>query len=216
LLIHHPAAPPGLPPDLPGVSLIAVGGLGRRECAPHSDLDLVLLHSGGQPAAESVEQLASHIWYPIWDARLGLDHSVRTLSGALSVAHDDVKVALGLLDARHIAGDARLTAQLAAAAIDQWRRTAVRQLPKLREITIARWQTHGELAFLLEGDLKEAAGGLRDVGVLRGIGYAGVADAMRPAVRAARRARRAASGRGSPGRSPGRPGARHGRHPAGT
>jgi [protein-PII] uridylyltransferase len=173
------------------VSLIAVGGLGRRECAPHSDLDLVLLHSGGQPAtaigAESMEELASHIWYPIWDARLGLDHSVRTLSGALSVAHDDVKVALGLLDARHIAGDATLTAQLAAAAIDQWRRTAVRQLPKLREITVARWQTHGELAFLLEGDLKEAAGGLRDVGVLRGIGYAGVADAMRPAVRAAHR-----------------------------
>ena len=59
----------------PGVALVAVGGLGRRECAPHSDLDLVLLHDG----VARVDDLAAAIWYPIWDARLGLDHSVRTL-----------------------------------------------------------------------------------------------------------------------------------------
>jgi [protein-PII] uridylyltransferase len=170
-----------LPAGLPGVSLVAVGGLGRRECAPHGDLDLVLLHAG----VAGVDEVAAALWYPVWDARLGLDHSVRTLPEALSVAHDDVKVALGLLDARHVAGDAELSAQLVAAAADQWRRTALRQLPVLREITVARWQAHGELAFLLEGDLKEAAGGLRDLTILRGIGYAGAADTMRPAVRAA-------------------------------
>jgi [protein-PII] uridylyltransferase len=170
-----------LPASLPGVALVAVGGLGRREVAPHSDLDLLLLHGG----VNNVDSLAAAIWYPVWDARLGLDHSVRTLAEALSVAQDDVKVALGLLDARHIAGDAALTAQLAARCVDQWRRTAVRELPRLREATLARHQAHGELAFLLEGDLKQAAGGLRDAGVLRGIGYAGVADAFRPMVRAA-------------------------------
>ena len=53
-----------------------------------------------------IDELAASLWYPIWDARLGLDHSVRTLAEALSVAHDDVKVSLGLLDARHVAGDA--------------------------------------------------------------------------------------------------------------
>ncbi|MET8152400.1 [protein-PII] uridylyltransferase [Actinoplanes sp. NPDC049668] len=169
------------PGHLPGVSLIAVGGLGRRDCAPHSDLDLVLLHNG----TAGIDRIASALWYPIWDARLGLDHSVRTLPEALSVAHDDVKVALGLLDARHVAGDAALSAELIAAASDQWRRTAVRLLPQLKELTAARWATHGELAFLLEGDLKEAAGGLRDLTILRGIGRAGVADTMRPAVRAA-------------------------------
>jgi [protein-PII] uridylyltransferase len=169
------------PAHLPGVSLIAVGGLGRRDCAPHSDLDLVLLHNG----TAGIERIASTLWYPIWDARLGLDHSVRTIPEALSVAHDDVKVSLGLLDARHVAGDARLSAELVGAASDQWRRTAVRLLPQLRELTAARWATHGELAFLLEGDLKEAAGGLRDLTILRGIGRAGVADTMRPAVRAA-------------------------------
>jgi [protein-PII] uridylyltransferase len=169
------------PAHVPGVSLIAVGGLGRHDCAPYSDLDLVLLHNG----TAGIDRIASALWYPIWDARLGLDHSVRTLPEALSVAHDDVKVSLGLLDARHLAGDATLSAELIAATSDQWRRTAVRLLPQLREITAARWASHGELAFLLEGDLKEAAGGLRDVTILRGIGRAGVADTMRPAVRAA-------------------------------
>jgi [protein-PII] uridylyltransferase len=169
------------PSHLSGVSLVAVGGLGRHDCAPYSDLDLVLLHNG----TAGIDRIAAALWYPIWDARLGLDHSVRTLPEALSVAHDDVKVSLGLLDARHIAGDAALSAELIAATADQWRRTAVRLLPQLREITSARWATHGELAFLLEGDLKEAAGGLRDLTILRGIGRAGVADTMRPAVRAA-------------------------------
>jgi [protein-PII] uridylyltransferase len=190
--VAAPAAPPGrraldrwlasmFPSHLHGVSLVAVGGLGRRDCAPYSDVDLVLLHNG----TAGIDRIASALWYPIWDARLGLDHSVRTLPEALSVAHDDVKVSLGLLDARHIAGDAALSAELIAATSDQWRRTAVRLLPQLREITNTRWATHGELAFLLEGDLKEAAGGLRDLTILRGIGRAGVADTMRPAVRAA-------------------------------
>jgi [protein-PII] uridylyltransferase len=169
------------PRHVPGVSLVAVGGLGRRDCAPYSDLDLVLLHRG----IAGIDRIAAALWYPIWDARLGLDHSVRTLPEALSVAHDDVKVSLGLLDARHVAGDAALSGELIAAAGDQWRRTAVRLLPQLKEITGTRWASHGELAFLLEGDLKEAAGGLRDVTILRGIGRAGVADTMRPAVRAA-------------------------------
>ncbi|ASW54003.1 [protein-PII] uridylyltransferase [Plantactinospora sp. KBS50] len=170
-----------LPPELPGVALLAVGGLGRRECAPHGDLDLVLLHAG----VPDVADLAASLWYPIWDARHGLDHSVRTVPEALSVAHDDPKVALGLLDARHLAGDRTLSDRLIPAAADLWRRTAPRRLAGLRELTEARWAAHGELAFLLEGDLKESAGGLRDVAVLRAIGRAGAVDALRPAVRAA-------------------------------
>ncbi|MCZ7425221.1 [protein-PII] uridylyltransferase [Micromonospora sp. WMMA1949] len=170
-------------PDRHGVALVAVGGLGRRQCAPYGDLDLVLLHAG----VPGIDELAASLWYPIWDAGLRLDHSVRTVAEALSVAHDDVKVALGLLDARHVAGDPALTDQLARTATDHWRRTAIRQLPGLREITATRWEAHGELAFLLEGDLKEAAGGLRDVGILHAIATAGVTDALRPAVHAAHR-----------------------------
>jgi [protein-PII] uridylyltransferase len=158
-----------------------VGGLGRRDCAPYSDVDLVLLHNG----TAGIDRIASAMWYPIWDAKIALDHSVRTLPEALSVAHDDVKVALGLLDARHVAGDPALSGELISATADQWRRTAVRLMPQLRELTATRWATHGELAFLLEGDLKEAAGGLRDVTILRGIGRAGIADTLRPVARAA-------------------------------
>ncbi|RKN49339.1 [protein-PII] uridylyltransferase [Micromonospora endolithica] len=171
----------GLLPERSGVALIAVGGLGRRQCAPYGDLDLVLLHAG----VPGVDELAASLWYPIWDAGLRLDHSVRTVAEALSVAQDDVKVATGLLDARLVAGDAALADSLVRTATDHWRRTAVRQLPGLREITAARWAAHGELAFLLEGDLKEAAGGLRDVGILRAVATAGITDALRPAVRAA-------------------------------
>ncbi|MCO1596118.1 [protein-PII] uridylyltransferase [Micromonospora sp. RHAY321] len=171
----------GLLPAREGVALLAVGGLGRRQCAPYGDLDLVLLHSG----VPGTDELAASVWYPIWDAGLRLDHSVRTVAEALSVAQDDVKVALGLLDARLVTGDRALADALIRTAADHWRRTAVRQLPGLREVTAARWQAHGELAFLLEGDLKEAAGGLRDVGLLRAISAAGITDALRPAVRAA-------------------------------
>ncbi|MBM7075719.1 [protein-PII] uridylyltransferase [Micromonospora humida] len=171
----------GLLPAREGIALIAVGGLGRRQCAPYGDLDLVLLHAG----VAGVDELAASLWYPIWDAGVRLDHSVRTLAEALSVAQDDVKVALALLDARFVAGDRALADTLTRTATDHWRRTAVRQLPALREITEVRWRTHGELAFLLEGDLKEAAGGLRDVGILRAIATAGITDALRPAVRAA-------------------------------
>ncbi|WFE96864.1 [protein-PII] uridylyltransferase [Micromonospora sp. WMMD987] len=171
----------GLLPGREGIALVAVGGLGRRQCSPSGDLDLVLLHAG----VAGVDELAASLWYPIWDAGIRLDHSVRTLAEALSVAQDDVKVALALLDARFVAGDRTLADTLTRTATDHWRRTAVRQLPALREITEVRWRTHGELAFLLEGDLKEAAGGLRDVGILRAIATAGITDALRPAVRAA-------------------------------
>ncbi|WP_238015066.1 [protein-PII] uridylyltransferase [Dactylosporangium sp. AC04546] len=165
-----------------GLALVAVGGLGRRECAPRSDLDLVLLHTGPSSAAGD---LGARIWYQVWDAKFALDHSTRTPQEALSVAREDLKVALGLLDARLVAGDAALLAQLHADAVAQWRAQARSALPLLRQLTHDRWKAHGELAFLLEGDVKESRGGLRDFGVLRGIGFAGVADGPRPAVRGA-------------------------------
>ena len=83
-------------------ALVAVGALGRRELAPYSDLDLVLLHDG----RKDVERLAEQLWYPLWNAGIGLDHSVRTPGQAVQVAATDLRAALGLLEARHIAGDA--------------------------------------------------------------------------------------------------------------
>ncbi len=164
----------------PGIALFTLGGLGRRECGPHSDLDLVLLHTG-QP---DVAAIAERIWYPVWDAGITLDHSVRTHDEALQVTQEDTRAALGLLDVRHLAGDAGLTARLREATLTQWRQLARQHLPVLRELTTQRWRQQGELAFLLDGDVKEARGGLRDVRVLRGVAYAQVADSWRPQVRA--------------------------------
>ncbi|HEY2792514.1 MAG TPA: [protein-PII] uridylyltransferase, partial [Micromonosporaceae bacterium] len=165
--------------DSKGVALAATGGLGRRECAPVGDIDVLLLHQ------VPIGDLAQRLWYPIWDAKLRLDHATRTLPESLSVALSDVRVALSLLDIQHIAGDASLTEELRRAGLDQWRRTAGRALDRLREAASKRIAAHGELAFLLEGDLKESAGGLRDVQVLRAIAVLGIADVLRPPVRAA-------------------------------
>ncbi|MGH3662599.1 MAG: [protein-PII] uridylyltransferase [Micromonosporaceae bacterium] len=159
-----------------GVALMAVGGLGRQECMPYGDLDLLLLHDGQRDVAP----LADRLWYPIWDAKLRLDHAVRTVPEALTLASADVKVALGLLDGRWVAGDSGLVTRLRAQAAADWRAAAGRRLPELRELTRARWAHQGELAFLLEGDVKEARGGLRDVAASRAIGWAQVADVSDP------------------------------------
>ncbi|MBN9618154.1 MAG: [protein-PII] uridylyltransferase, partial [Actinobacteria bacterium] len=112
-------------PEREGVALVAVGGLGRREPAPHSDLDLVLLYEG---RIAGLAELADSIWYPIWDSKIGLDHSVRTPDQAVAVAKDDLKALLGLLSIRHVAGDAGLTGRVRSGVLDAWRASAVRRL----------------------------------------------------------------------------------------
>jgi [protein-PII] uridylyltransferase len=161
------------------VAIVAVGGYGRREPAAGSDLDLVLLHAGGVDVAD----LANSIWYPIWDAGVGLDHSVRTVDEAISVARDDLKAMLGLLDLRHVAGDETLSASLRTRVFETWRRDAKRRLPELVAAVQERGDRVGELAFLLEPDLKDARGGIRDVHAMTAIAAAWVADAPSESVR---------------------------------
>ena len=151
-----------------GYALVAVGGYGRGELAPGSDLDLVLLHRGRR----HYEQVANKIWYTIWDSGIHLDHSVRTKKEATSMARENLKVILGLLDGRVIAGDGELASPVFTAAHDIWRRDWERYLPELEESVMVRHRAAGELAFLLEPDLKLAEGGLRDIGVLRALGEA--------------------------------------------
>jgi [protein-PII] uridylyltransferase len=169
--------------DADGVALVAVGGYGRGELGPGSDLDVVMLHDG----RPDVVQIADQVWYPIWDAGWKLDHSVRTVADAVSVANADMKAALGMLHARHIAGVPDLTARLREHAFGQWRARASKRLPELHEMVRERADRLGEVAFLLEPDLKEARGGLRDVHALEAIAAAWVAAGPGPTVRAAYR-----------------------------
>jgi [protein-PII] uridylyltransferase len=142
-----------------GAALVAVGGYGRSELCPQSDLDVMLLHSGRR----DIGSIAERVWYPIWDASLKLGHSVCTAREALALADGDMDTATALLSARHIAGDASLTTDLAARARRQWEQRSKRWLQELGTRVEVRHAQAGEVAFMLEPDLKEGRGGLRDV-----------------------------------------------------
>ncbi|HZQ57838.1 MAG TPA: [protein-PII] uridylyltransferase [Acidimicrobiales bacterium] len=140
-----------------GIALVAVGGYGRGELCPQSDIDVYLVH-----ARDDAPAIADRVWYPVWDQDLHLGHSVCTVRQALRLATDDLDTATALLSARHIAGDERVTDALARQAAAQWERKSKRWLSELGARVALRHEQFGEVAFALEPDLKEGRGGLRD------------------------------------------------------
>lgn len=149
-----------------GLALGAVGSLGRGDASPASDLDLLLVHDGRSHSTAEVAALAERLWYPIWDAGLHLDHSVRSLAQCRQVASHDLPAAVGLLDLRPVAGDRAIIAKATSALLTDWRSAARRRLPELLSSTRSRAERSGELAYLVEPDLKEARGGIRDAVVV--------------------------------------------------
>ena len=147
------------------MALVAVGGYGRGELAPYSDLDVVLVHE----EHVDVREVAQQVWYPLWDSGTKLDHSVRAMDEMVAAADADLKVVLGLLDVRHLAGDPGLTMRLRTTMLAHWRRESRDRLPALRELVRARHELVGELAHLSVPDVKEAEGGLRDATVLKAL-----------------------------------------------
>ncbi len=164
-----------------GTALVAVGALGRRELVPYSDLDLLLLHDGNR----DVRELADSLWYPLWDARIDLDHSVRTVGQAVQVAATDLRAALGLLDARLIAGDGALFTTMDTAVRRAWRTGIRTRLEELAESAQQRWLRSGDIAHRVEPDLKNGHGGLRDVQLLEALSAGQLLDRAGPEVRAA-------------------------------
>jgi [protein-PII] uridylyltransferase len=157
-----------------GFAIVATGGLGRRELLPYSDLDLMLVHD--DMPVDVVSQVADLLWYPLWDANIRLDHSVRTVAGALRVASDDISAGLAMLEARHIAGDPELSVSLVSGARRQWRTKIRSRFDELVEQTRTRWQRSGQIAHRAEPDLKCGRGGLRDVQLLNALAIAQLAD----------------------------------------
>ena len=166
----------------PGVALVGLGSLGRRELCPASDVDLLLLHDG----RADVASLAERVWYPVWDAGVPLDHSVRTVPEALAAGRADLRVALGLLDARLVAGEGALLGELRAQHLRRWRADARTRLGELAAACAARAERCGDLAFLLEPDVKAARGGLRDAQALWQVAATQLVDRPPPDVVAAR------------------------------
>lgn len=164
----------GRPP--PGVALAAVGGLARRDAGPTSDLDLVLLHDGETLDADELAALAERLWYPVWDAGVGLDHSVRTPAECREVVETDVAATVGLLDLRLVAGDDRIVETTRARLFSRWRFGVRTWLDRLEADLRDRERRSGDAAHLLEPDLKQSRGGLRDALVLKALTATWLAD----------------------------------------
>ncbi len=163
------------------MALVAVGGLGRRECAPYSDLDLVLLHDG----RPGVDELGTRHLVPDLGRRLGLDHSVRTLDEALDARPRRREGRRSACSTRGTwPATRRWPPTCTPPRSTQWRRDApspdagaagahLGPLGRRTASSPSCWRATS----------RRPRGGLRDVAILRGIGLAGVADATRPAVR---------------------------------
>ena len=143
-------------------ALVAQGGYGRGELNPCSDIDILFLY--GWRAASHVEFVTEKILYPLWDAGLTVGHATRTVTECARHARHDHVIQTALVDARHVCGDVRLYGdlervvrrQLGGGSRDRFVETKISEHGR-------RQQRHGESVFLLEPDIKEGQGGLRDI-----------------------------------------------------
>lgn len=145
-------------------AVVAIGGYGRRQQCPASDVDLLLLHGGiGEPG---LVELVRRVVYPLWDAGLEVGYAVRDRREAVD-AGDDVGTATAMLDARTVCGDDALLPVVRAEGLRRLRRRSEHYLATLAEADRSRRARAGAAAEVLEPDLKSGAGGLRDVQSLR-------------------------------------------------
>jgi [protein-PII] uridylyltransferase len=146
----------------PEMVLIAVGGYGRAELNPFSDIDIMFLHAGNNPQA--VEEISQKLLYFLWDMRLDVGYSVRTVSDCIEMGRSDSTVRTAMLDSRFLAGSEPLfnlfwktfVAQLVSKNSDAFIKD------KLQEIETRRGK-YGSSVYILEPNVKESEGGLRDI-----------------------------------------------------
>lgn len=142
-----------------GVALVALGGYGRGELAPGSDIDLLILHAG----IDGIDRLAEEIFYPLWDAKLTVGHAVRTVDECTSEARGRLDVLASMLDARLICGAEWLLADMTEGVLARATGDPAAFAARLREDMRLRHATYASVSHHLEPDLKEGAGGLRDI-----------------------------------------------------
>jgi [protein-PII] uridylyltransferase len=146
------------------MAVVAVGGYGRRELCPASDIDLYVLHDRLPDAA--LESIVRAVVYPLWDAGLTVGYAVRDRKQAVA-AVDDIDTATATMDLRTVAGDAGFAQLVRAEVIRRLRRRPHRFIGALAGADLARRAKAGDAAEVLEPDLKNGAGGLRDIQSLR-------------------------------------------------
>jgi [protein-PII] uridylyltransferase len=146
---------------------VAVGGYGRRELYPHSDVDLLFLATQPRIQTTHKEEVAA-ISRTLWDMGMRVGGGARSLAECREIQRDNLEFTVSLLDARHIAGDAQLFRRLSTEVIPHViARDREDLVCDLVEMTRRRHQKHGGTIFQLEPNLKESPGGLRDYQVAR-------------------------------------------------
>ena len=160
-------------------ALAAVGSQGRRDVGPLSDYDLVFLHEASGSKRARISEFADLLWYPLWDAGVRFDHSVRTPSECRAAADEDLTATMGLLDLRVIAGDPGLVSTARENVLADWRGAARKRLPELLASATSRRERFGEIITSQAPNLKDSAGGLRDLVLIRALTTAWLVDPKR-------------------------------------
>ncbi|MGQ9575652.1 MAG: [protein-PII] uridylyltransferase [Thermoguttaceae bacterium] len=152
------------------ICLVAHGGYGRRDLAPYSDVDLMILHAGNQ--LQTVGRLAKRLWCDLFDAGLALGHSVRTIQEACTLACHDPAILSSLIESRYLIGSAGLFCRFWRTFRRRVRQRAAGLIAALQHARLEERLRFGETVYLLEPNLKRSRGGLRDLQLLRWIGMA--------------------------------------------
>lgn len=153
--------------DRAGIALVAVGGYGRREMSLYSDVDLLFLHDGGD--TEGIKPHVEKFLYALWDLKLDVGHAVRTPAECEALVVQDHTIFTNLLEARLLRGDDSLFAGMQNALINLLKNDSVRRKfvsAKIDELG-ERHAKFGGSVYLLEPNLKEGKGGLRDLHLMR-------------------------------------------------
>jgi len=149
--------------DHDGWCITAVGGYGREELCPHSDIDLLIILKKRKPQAD-LQAILSAIIYPLWNDGLSASYSIRTIRQGLSDSRSDFFFQTSLLDMRHLCGDTRVSNKLAQGLRKSLQgKRALRQF--YRDLILhsqRRYAKFGDASYILEPDLKDGQGGLRD------------------------------------------------------
>jgi [protein-PII] uridylyltransferase len=151
---------------LPGpFALIAVGGYGRRELFPHSDVDLILLLEN-EPSSPAIKDGMGELLRTLWDASVPASHSVRTVAECCRLNDDNPRLHFSLLDVRYLCGDLVLYQKLEDRLPEFYRSQSDKLLRALEEMTRERHDKYGRTVYHLEPNVKDGPGGLRDVHLL--------------------------------------------------
>ena len=146
------------------LALVALGGYGRGELNPFSDIDVMLLHHQGKKGiSPHLEEMVQQVLYLLWDSGFKVGHSTRSIKEALAQANQDMRTKTAMLESRFLAGDAELAREFRR----QFRSKCVngyeREYVELRmHDQVARHKKFGDSVYLQEPNLKSGCGGLRD------------------------------------------------------